>query len=143
MPSSGFGATRRRVLEVVNRVTGLQIVVNGAIRVDPLVEVIQVLLREEQRLLLEEWPAKAGLLQLAWAGHVMRAVGLCRRVLEATHHDSTQGGPMATALVSLPGQEQRTEDALREASIALQELVGTGLQIGDVPDDLSGPPRQN
>ena len=139
MPSSGFGATRRRVLEVVNRVTGLQIVVDEAIRADPLVEVIQVLMREEQHLLLEEWPAKAGLLQLAWAGHVMRAVGLCRRVLEATHHDSTRGGPTATALVSLPGQEQRTEDALREASVALQELVGTGLEIGDVPDDLSGP----
>jgi len=139
MPSSGFGATRRRVLEVVNRLTGLQIVVDEAIRADPLVEVIQVLMREEQHLLLEEWPAKAGLLRLAWAGHVMRAAGLCRRVLEATHYDSTWGGPTATALVSLPGQEQRTEDALREASVALQELVGTGLEIGDVPDDLSGP----
>jgi hypothetical protein len=143
MPSSGFGTTRRRVLEVANRLRSLQIVVDGVILADPLVEVIQVLTREEQRLLFEEWPVKGGLLQLAWAGHVMRAVGLCRRVLETTHHDSTQGGPTATALVSLPGQEQRAEDALREASVALQELIGTGLQIGDVPDDLSRPPRQN
>jgi hypothetical protein len=116
---------------------------DGPLRADSVVDVIQILGREEQRLLVEDWPEQVRPMQVAWAAHVIRVGSLCRRVLDVTSDRSVVGHPPLTVLAPLAGREREATEAASDAVRALQELVAAAQAAQGVPEDLFGPPRRH